>query len=65
MRANGMIEMDSYRLAAYTVMGRRYLLYAHDEASLLRLASDADLENARVEVRQWAGQLRQLLLFTR
>jgi SAM-dependent methyltransferase len=56
---------DDSRIAATTILGRQLRTYRHDEASLLAAAHGAGITAARVEVRDWAGRPRQLLLFER
>jgi SAM-dependent methyltransferase len=53
------------RLESDIILGRRQLRYVHDQASLLRAAAAAGIATPRVEVRDWAGRSRQLLLFRR
>jgi SAM-dependent methyltransferase len=53
------------RLEADVILGRRQLRYVHDEATLLAVARAAELVAPRVEIQDWAGRPRQLLLFSR
>jgi hypothetical protein len=47
------------------VAGQRLEYVAHDAGSLARVAEAAGIGRFRVEVSDWAGRQRQLLLFGR
>jgi ubiquinone/menaquinone biosynthesis C-methylase UbiE len=53
------------RIAANLILGRRLRTYVHDEATLLGAARAAQLAAPQVEIRDWAGRPRRLLLFAR
>jgi ubiquinone/menaquinone biosynthesis C-methylase UbiE len=53
------------RIASAATLGRRLLLYDHNEGTLLVVARAAELVAPRVEIQDWARRPRQLLRYSR